>query len=219
MPGVQPRKNIRFLLFSAILLFTFTIWLSFSEQPSRVSRPYAAVPIHHVEVSEETLHGDAIMPKLGNETLKAELGRAAWKVLHTTMSRFPDSPTEDESNALRSYLHLFARLYPCGECAGHFRKILEKFPPQVSTRSSAAAWACHVHNEVNKSLKKVLFDCSKIGDFYKCGCADDEGKEKAGGEGGGKDQAAGDKKVSGQAGGLARQDGKPPKPLELKIEG
>ena len=64
-----------------------------------------------------------------------------------------------------------------GECASHFRVILSKFPPQVSTRSSAAAWACHVHNEVNKSLKKTLFDCSKIGDFYDCGCAD-EGKKK-----------------------------------------
>lgn len=66
-----------------------------------------------------------------------------------------------------------------GECAGHFRQILNKFPPQVSSRSSAAAWACHVHNEVNKSLQKELFDCSNIGDFYDCGCADeDEKKDK-----------------------------------------
>lgn len=66
-----------------------------------------------------------------------------------------------------------------GECAGHFRQILNKFPPQVSSRSSAAAWACHVHNEVNKSLQKALFDCSNIGDFYDCGCADeDEKKDK-----------------------------------------
>ena len=66
-----------------------------------------------------------------------------------------------------------------GECAGHFRQILNKFPPQVSSRSSAAAWACHVHNEVNKSLQKELFDCSNIGDFYDCGCAEeDEEKEK-----------------------------------------
>ncbi len=50
------------------------------------------------------------------------------------------------------------------------------FPPQVATRSSAAAWACHVHNEVNKSLKKDLFDCSKIGDFYDCGCVEDDEK-------------------------------------------
>lgn len=114
------------------------------------------------------------MPKLGNETAKAELGRAAWKLFHTIFARFPDKPTNDEQEALRSYVYLFARLYPCGECAQHFAGILEKFPPQVSTRSNAATWGCHVHNQVNKRLKKDLFDCSKIGDFYDCGCADDE---------------------------------------------
>lgn len=96
------------------------------------------------------------------------------------MAKFPDKPTKDDSQALTSFLHLFARLYPCGECARHFQKILAKFPPQVSSRSTAAVWACHVHNEVNKSLKKDLFDCSKIGDFYDCGCADDEPAEGAG---------------------------------------
>ena len=94
------------------------------------------------------------------------------------MAKFPDKPTQDEQTALFSYIHLFARLYPCGECASHFRTILSKFPPQVSTRSSAAAWACHVHNEVNKSLEKDVFDCSKIGDFYDCGCAEEEGEAK-----------------------------------------
>ena len=77
-----------------------------------------------------------------------------------------------------------AKLVPLGcssgECASHFRQTLNKFPPQVSTRSNAAAWACHVHNEVNKSLNKELFDCSNIGDFYDCGCAEnEEGERKA----------------------------------------
>ena len=74
------------------------------------------------------------------------------------------------------------------ECASHFRTILTKYPPQVSTRSTAAAWACHVHNEVNRSLDKEEFDCSKIGEFYDCGCADDDdvgGKGKGKGEEGG----------------------------------
>ncbi|KIW01734.1 uncharacterized protein PV09_06910 [Verruconis gallopava] len=124
------------------------------------------------------LHGHAIAPKLGNETLKAELGRAAWKLFHTTFARFPDKPTADESLALKTYIHLFQRLYPCGECAGHFGKILEKYPPQVSSRSAAAAWGCHVHNQVNKRLKKEEFDCSKIGDFYDCGCAEDPKEKK-----------------------------------------
>lgn len=54
----------------------------------------------------------------------------------------------------------------------------------MKTRSTAAAWACHVHNQVNKRLKKEMFDCSKIGDFYDCGCAD----EKKGGDGKGGDK-------------------------------
>jgi hypothetical protein len=44
--------------------------------------------------------------------LRAELGRAAWKVLHTTFARFPVKPTKDESEALRQYVYLFQRLYP-----------------------------------------------------------------------------------------------------------
>jgi FAD-linked sulfhydryl oxidase len=94
-----------------------------------------------VAVTAEQLNGHSIMPKLGNETAKAELGRATWKYFHTVMARFPD-----------------------------------KFPPQTSSRSAAAVWACHVHNEVNKSLKKDIFDCANIGDFYDCGCAEDGGK-------------------------------------------
>jgi len=96
------------------------------------------------------------------------------------MARFPDKPTQEESGALKQYIHLFQRLYPCGECATHFGKILDKYPPQTSSRSSAAVWACHVHNEVNKSLDKEIFDCSNIGDFYDCGCAEDEADSKAG---------------------------------------
>lgn len=133
--------------------------------------------------SETVQKGHAIAPKLGNETAKAELGRATWKYFHTVMARFPDEPTKDESLALDSYIHLFQRLYPCGECAEHFGQILAKFPPQTSSRSAAAAWACHVHNEVNKSLKKEIFDCSNIGDFYNCGCAD-------GGEGEGEGESS-----------------------------
>jgi FAD-linked sulfhydryl oxidase len=152
--------------------------------PNTPNAPAAAVQL---EVPDESLKGASIMPKLGNETAKAELGRATWKYFHTVMARFPDKPTHEESATLKTYIHLFQRLYPCGECSEHFRKILDKFPPQTSSRSAAAVWACHVHNEVNKSLGKEVWDCSKIGDFYDCGCAEDGtegGKEKEVGGGG-----------------------------------
>ena len=97
------------------------------------------------------------------------------------MARFPDEPTTDESDALKSYIYLFARLYPCGECAEHFQKILKKYPPQTSWRSTAAVWACFVHNEVNISKGKPTFDCANIGDFYDCGCEEDEKNTKSSG--------------------------------------
>ncbi|KAI2149587.1 hypothetical protein LOY89_002054 [Ophidiomyces ophidiicola] len=132
------------------------------------------------DISQEALQGNVVMPKLGNETAKAELGRASWRLLHTMMARFPEKPAKHEQEALRSYIFLFARLstddrvlYDSGECAAHFQQHLQKFPPQVSSRNAAAGWACHIHNEVNKMLKKSIFDCTKLGDFYDCGCSDD----------------------------------------------
>lgn len=176
------RRSILIVGFAFIITFIFVF--SFRNQPfrdatmpvrnSNVRPDLPAAPPSEFSQTHPSLTGPAIAPKLGNETVKAELGRAAWKLFHTTMARFPDAPTTDESEALRSYIHLFQRLYPCGECANHFGEILDRYPPQVSSRSAAAGWACHVHNEVNRSLQKDIFDCSKIGDFYDCGCADDE---------------------------------------------
>lgn len=162
-------RLVLILLVSAILSIVFVG--SFRNQVLR-DNDAPEVPVRAVR-SQASLNGHAIAPKLGNETLKAELGNAAWKLLHTVMARFPDVPTPDESEALKSYVYLFQRLYPCGECADHFGTILARYPPQVSSRSAAAAWACHVHNVVNESLEKGIFDCSKIGDFYDCGCAED----------------------------------------------
>ncbi|KAI0428556.1 ERV/ALR sulfhydryl oxidase domain-containing protein [Xylaria sp. FL1042] len=125
-------------------------------------------------LSGNILEGGSIAPKLENATAKAELGRASWKLFHTMMARFPEKPTEEDSLALKTYIQLFARLYPCGDCASHFQKLIKKYPPQIGSRNSAAGWACHVHNQVNERLEKPLFDCNNIGDFYDCGCGDDK---------------------------------------------
>ncbi|KIR29518.1 thiol oxidase [Cryptococcus deuterogattii 99/473] len=116
------------------------------------------------------------MPKLENATAKAELGRAAWRVLHLMTLRYPDEPTEDDRLALKSYFHLFSRLYPCGECAQEFQKLLKEYPPQTSSRKSASLWLCHVHNQVNARLGKPEFDCLTLDETYDCGCGDDSNK-------------------------------------------
>ncbi|KAJ2918339.1 hypothetical protein MD484_g2126, partial [Candolleomyces efflorescens] len=136
--------------------------------------------------------GQVIMPKLGNETAKAELGRATWKLMHTMTLRFPKKPTDDERQALSSYFYLMSRLYPCGECATEFQQLLAKYPPQTSSRLAASQWLCGVHNEVNKRLKKPLFDCAHVDSAYDCGCGD--GDEDSDEEGKGKGKAAPEKK-------------------------
>lgn len=65
-----------------------------------------------------------------------------------------------------------------------------------------------MHNVVNKSLKKAEFDCANIGDFYDCGCAEDEDEEAGkSGKGKGKPEDAG-----------ATVNGSGKKGHELKLE-
>jgi hypothetical protein len=54
---------------------------------------------------------------------RAELGRATWKYFHTVMARFPEKPTEDQQEALRSYILLFARLYPWYDAHIHLSRL------------------------------------------------------------------------------------------------
>lgn len=114
------------------------------------------------------------MPKMANATLKAQLGNSAWHLLHTVLARYPDTPTEQEKATLKLFILMFGQVYPCGDCARHFQKLLKKYPPQVGSRQIAAGWGCHIHNKVNERLQKPEYDCTKILDDYDCGCGDDE---------------------------------------------
>ncbi|CCG80838.1 Putative uncharacterized protein [Taphrina deformans PYCC 5710] len=111
-----------------------------------------------------------VMGKLLNETLKADLGRHAWFLFHTVLSRYPDTPTPGEREDLVQYVRYFTKLYPCGDCASHFQTVLERMPVQSSSRVAAAQWGCAVHNVVNARLGKQAYDCSGILEDYDCGC-------------------------------------------------
>lgn len=113
------------------------------------------------------------MPKMENEELKAELGRSTWKLLHNVLARYPDKPSEEEKATLRHFFRYFVKVYPCGDCAQHFQKLLELYPPQVESKQNAALWGCHIHNKVNERLGKKIYDCTNILNDYDCGCGDD----------------------------------------------
>lgn len=62
--------------------------------------------------SQDLIGGAPIMEHLKNETIKAELGRASWKLFHTILAQYPVKPTENERETLSSYIYLFSRVYP-----------------------------------------------------------------------------------------------------------
>jgi hypothetical protein len=171
----RPPPRLIFISIAAVFFLLYFLFHSQGPESPAVRAPgHLEKSIHEIVVDDDILKGDVMMPKLANETAREELGRATWKFFHTMMARYPEKPTKDEQEALRSFVYLFSRLYPCGECASHFQDYLKKYPPQVSSRNAAAGWACFIHNEVNDMLKKPTFDCNALGDFYDCGCGDDE---------------------------------------------
>ncbi|KAK4061914.1 hypothetical protein Trihar35433_9514 [Trichoderma harzianum] len=171
------------ILLVVVLFFSISYFLSgsSSHDVDRIHEP-AGEPKSEFKVDlggmpASLLDGESIAPKLENATLKAELGRATWKFMHTMVARFPEEPSKEERKTLETFIYLFSRLYPCGDCARHFRGLLSKYPPQTSSRNAAAGWLCFVHNQVNERLKKPIFDCNNIGDFYDCGCGDEDKKK------------------------------------------
>ncbi|KAJ2780396.1 hypothetical protein H4R18_003477 [Coemansia javaensis] len=131
--------------------------------------------LHNLLNVGELWQGDThvVMGKMVNETLRAQLGQRTWYLMHVMASRYPEDPTKNEQEAMRSFLFLMSRLYPCGECAHHFQQHLKKHPPVVTNRHAFEQYLCSMHNVVNRSLKKPQFDCSTVHEAYDCGCGPD----------------------------------------------
>ncbi|KAF8377630.1 hypothetical protein HHK36_031012 [Tetracentron sinense] len=77
---------------------------------------------------------------------KEELGRATWTLLHT----------------LAAQMAILSRIYPCKECADHFKEVLNSNPVQAGSHAEFSQWLCHVHNVVNRSLGKLVFPCQRV---------------------------------------------------------
>ncbi|EOB13550.1 Mitochondrial FAD-linked sulfhydryl oxidase ERV1 [Nosema bombycis CQ1] len=112
--------------------------------------------------------------KMSNREIRARLGRATWTLLHTMGAVYPAFPTVQHKKDTLQFIYLLSQLFPCGECAGHFQKLLSQNPPQVTSHDEFVGWLCKAHNIVNKRLGKEIVDCKKADDMWDCGCAADQ---------------------------------------------
>jgi FAD-linked sulfhydryl oxidase len=111
------------------------------------------------QVSKGTRHARV---KQGGPTSKEELGTATWVFLHTLAAQYPDTPSSRQKRDVRNLIDILTRVYPCGECAEHFQDIVRAHPPQVESREALSRWTCEVHNVVNRSLGKPVFNCDFV---------------------------------------------------------
>ncbi|XP_058217062.1 FAD-linked sulfhydryl oxidase ERV1-like isoform X1 [Rhododendron vialii] len=100
--------------------------------------------------------------KSATPVTKEELGRATWIFLHTLAAQYPDKPTRQQQKDVKDLMDILSRMYPCKECADHFKEILRANPVQVGSQAEFSQWLCHVHNVVNRSLGKVVFSCERV---------------------------------------------------------
>lgn len=68
-PGAIANRRLAVYIVIAAGMLAF-LWIFVT--PPDTTASYLRTPIHHVDVDKTTLHGDVIMPTLGNETLKYE---------------------------------------------------------------------------------------------------------------------------------------------------
>ncbi|KAJ2384816.1 hypothetical protein GGI05_004886 [Coemansia sp. RSA 2603] len=176
------RSLLTFLIFCSMGLLMFTAYQYREEFHSRSitslsNEPDQSNMFHNILNNGlgDLFQGDnhVVMGKMANETLRAQLGRRTWYLMHVMASRYPVDPTKDEKQAMKSFLFLLSRLYPCGDCAHHFQQHLKKHPPVVDSRDDLEQYLCAMHNVVNKSLKKPAFNCTEVHEAYDCGCGPD----------------------------------------------
>jgi len=93
-------------------------------------------------------------------------------LLHSIAATYPEQPTPVEQNDVKSFMQLFAKLYPCWVCAEDFQKYIRKEEIRTTSRDDFGTWLCEAHNEVNRKLGKPAFDCSRWQERWRTGWKD-----------------------------------------------
>jgi hypothetical protein len=107
-----------------------------------------------------------------------ELGHAGWTLLHSMAAYYPEQPSTEKREEVRSFLKSFANVYPCHHCATDFQRYIRREPPTLGNRREFSLWACRAHNHVNKRLGKPEFPCERVDERWRLGDEEDEEKER-----------------------------------------
>ncbi|GKC33429.1 FAD-linked sulfhydryl oxidase ERV1 [Tanacetum coccineum] len=76
--------------------------------------------------------------------------------------QYPEKPTRQQKKDVKELMAILSRIYPCQECADHFKEVLRSNPVNAGSQAEFSQWLCRVHNVVNRSLGKPAFPCERV---------------------------------------------------------
>ena len=92
-----------------------------------------------------------------------------WGVIHLTTLSYPAMPTQEDKNAIRTFVETISKVLPCLNCRQNFNEHIKKIPLTdeiLATNTTLIQWGIDMHNEVNKMLGKPSITISDVIDIY-----------------------------------------------------
>jgi len=96
-------------------------------------------------------------------------GDSFWGTMYYIVLSYPDNPTEQDKNYVRSLFLDIKNVLPCENCRQHFQQNLVTYPLDdnvLANQTSLLTWLVNVNNEVNSRTNKKPVTVQEMIDKY-----------------------------------------------------
>ena len=96
-------------------------------------------------------------------------GPKLWFVIHTFALNYPDNPNYEDKRVMEEFFNNLKYTIPCEKCRIHYTQRLERNPIMnyLDSRQSLFKFTIDLHNQVNKSLGKRLYNYDEVVEIYR----------------------------------------------------
>ena len=96
-------------------------------------------------------------------------GPKLWFFMHTISFNYPENPNQEDKRNYYDFFHNLKNIIPCSVCKNHYAQHLQNNPitPSLDTKQNLVQWVIDLHNEVNKTLGKKIYQYDEVINLYK----------------------------------------------------
>jgi len=102
---------------------------------------------------------------------RERLGAITWTLFHTIAATFPPQPSEEDLQHAQNLIKAIGALYPCKQCAAHFREFIANHEPRIKSKRELIVWCeLQIPKVLRASLISFMFEVLTV--FVDCFCSD-----------------------------------------------